>query len=395
MHVKLWKFALGVVAAAAVSTSALAQSQQSDGEPKYGGTLTSRRRLGLDALLGRPYRDDPGTYHPIAPFYSLLVRVDPKNPGAIRRPSSATSASDLGETSDDGKTWTFHIRDDIWFHDGQQIPDGAGRQGHLRNKIITPPEGISVRSTEDFYINGRFGRGAGRDKTLIFKLKYPSGVFLPALANPFQLQSIPRRIPSTSSGYKWHQYARQRHRVRSSSQSYDSGRGPFTGVLKYEKYHHKGKPYLDGFKAIVATDPCRRASRRSRGGQADIGVPRLPAEAARRTGEPLGDKITVQESDWNCVADHHAEPSPQADGATPRVRRALDAGHRPLGRLGVPVAGIAIVKTVGGIVFPGPPAGGDGGGADVACRLQATTRAPSRAEAKKSACSEAGLSRRR
>jgi peptide/nickel transport system substrate-binding protein len=72
---------------------------------------------------------------------------------------------------------------------------------------------------------------------------------------------------------------------------------------------------------------------------------------------PLGDKISVQESDWNCGSfvepNHKRKPFDDA-----RVRRALTLA---IDRWqGAPqLAKIANVHTVGGIVFPGSPLAAD------------------------------------
>jgi peptide/nickel transport system substrate-binding protein len=64
------------------------------------------------------------TVHSAAPFYSVLIRVDPNNP------SSTTDfvcdlCTEMPQPSDDGKTYTFKIRDGVKFHDGTPA-DGGG-----------------------------------------------------------------------------------------------------------------------------------------------------------------------------------------------------------------------------------------------------------------------------
>ena len=71
MRTKFWKLALGAIAATAISTSAVAQ--------KSGGTLNIVVGSKIPSYDGH-IESTFGMIHPIAPFYSLLVRVNPANP---------------------------------------------------------------------------------------------------------------------------------------------------------------------------------------------------------------------------------------------------------------------------------------------------------------------------
>ena len=334
MRTKLWKLALGAVAAAAVSTSAMAQ------EPKYGGTLTfvvASEAPSWDGHIETTF----GTIHPIAPFYSLLVRVNPSNP-SDPTDIQCDVCSDY-EVNDAKTKYTFNIRDDIKFHDG--TPLTAQDVVATYEKIINPPEGIRS-AYKDFYIMVD-KVSAPDDYTVVFDLKYPSGAFFPALANPFNF--IYSKKDLDEHGYEWHQ-------------NHENGSGPFklegfdpgasvTGV-KYEDYHHEGKPYLDGFKAIIATQMSARVQA-IEGGQADIEFRGFPPKQRDELKDALGDKITVQESDWNCVLivtpNHDRAPMDDV-----RVRKAMTLAIDRWGGSKY-LSNIAIVKTVGGIVFPNHP----------------------------------------
>ena len=183
--------------------------------------------------------------------------------------------------------------------------------------------------------------------TVVFHLKFATAAFLPALADPFNfiykkeiLDKDPHWYEKNILGsgpFKFADYE--------TGQSIKGERNP--------DYYHKGLPYLDGFTGIFADeagDAGRGDPRRPRRDR----VPRPAALGARRAAvKALGDKITVQESDWNCgsdlISNHKKKPFDD-----PRVRRALTLAIDRWG--GAPaLSKIAIVKTVGGIVFPGSP----------------------------------------
>jgi peptide/nickel transport system substrate-binding protein len=117
-------------------------------------------------------------------------------------------------------------------------------------------------------------------------------------------------------------------------------------------YYHPGQPYLDGFTAIYAPKQAVRidAIRADRAAGEFRG---LPPSARDELARELGDKIVIQESDWNCgnviTPNHKHKPFDDV-----RVRRALtlaiDQWHGAAA-----LSRIANVRTVGGIVFPGSP----------------------------------------
>src|SRR4029077_14796135 len=132
--------------------------------------------------------------------------------------------------------------------------------------------------------------------------------------------------------------------------SYDAGQS-IKGA-RYQDYHFKGRPYLDEIVGIFAPKEATRVEAiRSDRGQIDFRG--FPPSARDELKQALGDKITVQESDWNCGSDlffnHKQKPFDDA-----RVRRALTLAIDRWGGAAA-LSKIAIVKAVGGIVFPESP----------------------------------------
>jgi peptide/nickel transport system substrate-binding protein len=281
------------------------------------------------------------TVHSAAPFYSVLIRVNPSNP------SSTTDfvcdlCTAMPTPTDSGKTYTFKIREGVKFHDG--TPLTAYDVVASWRKIIRPPDGVTS-ARESYYIMVDTVE-APDPTTVVFRLKFATSAFLPALADPFTwiyqkaiLDKDPRWYEKNILGSGPFKFA-----------GYEIGQS-IKGIRNPD-YYHPGLPYLDGFNAIYAPKQAVRvdAIRADRAAGEFRG---LPPSARDQLQQELGDKIVMQSSDWNCgnviTPNHGRKPFDDV-----RVRRALtlaiDQWH------GAPaLAKIANVNTVGGIVFPGSP----------------------------------------
>jgi peptide/nickel transport system substrate-binding protein len=310
-------------------------------EPKYGGTLTYMIPADAPPSFDGHRESTYATVHSVAPFYSVLIRVDPENP-AVTTDFVCDLCTKIPQPTDDGKIYTFKIRQDVKFHDGSQLT--AGDVAASFDKIIFPADGqLSARSSNYLMVDKVEAPDAS---TVVFRLKFATSAFLPALADPFNfiyqkaiLDKDPRWYEKNILGSGPFKFA-----------GYETGQS-----IKGERnadYYHKGLPHLEGFTGIYADKQAVRVEA-IRSDRAAIEFRSMPPAARDELIKALGDKITVQESDWNVASavtpNHKKKPFDD-----PRVRRALslaiDRWH------GAPaVSKIAIAKTVGGVVFPGSP----------------------------------------
>src|SRR6266404_5418893 len=105
--------------------------------PKSGGILTYVIPADAPPSFDAHRETTFATIHSAAPFYSVLIRVDPENPS-----SSTEFVCDLctamPQPTDGGKTYAFKIRDGVKFHDGSPLT--AADVAAIFYNITPPPE---------------------------------------------------------------------------------------------------------------------------------------------------------------------------------------------------------------------------------------------------------------
>ena len=309
--------------------------------PKRGGTLTYMIPADAPPSFDGHREGTFATVHAVAPFYSVLVRVNPENP-ASTTDFVCDVCAEIPEPADGGRTYAFLIRDDVRFEDGSVLT--AYDVAASWNKIVDPPEGVI--SARRGYYSMIQSVEAPDAKIVVFRLKYATSAFIPALADPYAflykkeiLDRDPRWFEKNIMGsgpFRFTEYQ--------VGQSISGVRNP--------DYYHRGLPYLDGFTGIFADKQSIRVSA-IRSDRAAIEFRGFPPATRDELRAALGSELTVQESDWNCgnliTPNHQRKPFDDV-----RVRRALtlaiDRWHGAPG-----LSRISVMKTVGGVAFPGSP----------------------------------------
>ena len=322
-----------ILAGAAVAGFAVAQEK-----PRYGGELifpVPSEPPSYDAHREQTF----GVIHPVAPHYNGLLQVDPTDPTGTK------PAPDLAESwtiSKDGLVYTFKLRKGVKFHDGSEMTSKDVKASY--DRIIFPPPGV---------VSDRKGQyevvevvEAPDPYTVRFRLKWPAASFLASVASPWNWI------------YKADLLAKDPHWY----ETHVMGTGPFLFVehvkgshwvgKKNPNYWDKGKPYLDGYRALFIKSTGAQVAA-VRGERAHIQFRGFTPAERDTLKAALGDKITVQESPWDCVLlvapNHQKKPFDDK-----RVRRALTLaldryeGSKALSK-------IAIVKEVAGVQVPGTP----------------------------------------
>src|SRR5215469_290037 len=163
--------------AAAVAAAPLAAPMAET--PKRGGILTYVIPADAPPSFDAHRETTFATIHSAAPFYSVLIRVDPNNPSSNDFVCDLCTA--VPPPTDDGKTYAFKIREGVKFHDGSPLT--AADVAASWDEIIHPAKG--VLSPRESWYQMVDTVAAPDPTTVVFHLKFATSAFLPTLANPY------------------------------------------------------------------------------------------------------------------------------------------------------------------------------------------------------------------
>src|SRR5271165_3772543 len=162
------------------SAAAVAAGDEEEAPAKRGGIFTYTIPADAPPSFDAHREGTFATLHSVAPFYSVLIRINPENP------SSTTDfvcdlCTAMPQPTDDGKTYAFKIRDGVKFTDGSPLT--AQDVAVSFNEIAFPPKGVLSARASNYLMIDKIE--APDPTTVGFHLKFATSAFLPALADPF------------------------------------------------------------------------------------------------------------------------------------------------------------------------------------------------------------------
>ncbi|NLF15537.1 MAG: ABC transporter substrate-binding protein, partial [Anaerolineaceae bacterium] len=120
------------------------------------------------------------------------------------------------DISDDGLTYTFHLREGVKFHDGSELV--ASDVVYSYNRLKTIGEGYA------YLVSGVADIQAPDDYTVVFQLEEPSGLFVPSLVRLYILNEDQVRANTLAEGA----YGEEGDFGKEWLLTHDAGSGPYT-----------------------------------------------------------------------------------------------------------------------------------------------------------------------
>jgi peptide/nickel transport system substrate-binding protein len=298
--VAIWMLALAIVVLAPPPGRAQEEKPRAGGELAY-------------SVLAAPPSFDAhqeatfAVLHTSAPFYSLLVKIDP-----FSYPKVVPDVAESWTISADGRVYDFKLRDGVKFHDGSALTarDVKASLDH----VVFPPAGVtSPRKAVYAQVEAIEAPGP---RAVRIRLKRPQPAMLTFLASPWNYIYKAELLEKDPHWYK------QNVMGTGPFQFVEYVAGSHVAGKKNAEYFVKGLPYLDGFRALIVVDgSARKAAFRAGRVAADF-VGATPKRDEADLKQALGERVVFQHGRWACVliVTPNHEKKPFDD---PRVRRAL------------------------------------------------------------------------
>jgi peptide/nickel transport system substrate-binding protein len=181
---------------------------------------------------------------PRSPRPTTLIRTSPYDPMAL---DILPELADTWESSDGGKTLTFHLHQGVQWHDG--TPFSSADVQYTLERIMHPPKGM-VSPRGPIFVALIERDEAPDPHTVVIHGKGPSGLLLPLFANGWNV-IIPKHIAEQDPV--------------NALKTTVIGTGPFRlkappslSLWKYERnpeYFQKDRPFLDAVEIHLMADP--------------------------------------------------------------------------------------------------------------------------------------------
>src|SRR3954468_20120395 len=269
-------------------------------------------------------------------MFDNLIRHDPNDGAKTIIPDLAHS----WEIAPDGKTYTFHLREGVQFHDGADLTAEDVKATY--DRITKPPAGISIPRSVLFKAVSEIN---ARDKhTVEFKLSEPRPISFMMSAFASGWNVIVRKKTLEDNNYNLRKLVTY------------PGTGPFRSVRRVENetwvmernpnYWNKGLPYLDGIQFYHALPFSTELGSAILSGRVDY-VRITDPVTARKAKETPGLKTTAfnQSVIQGCWVNSKKKPFDD-----PRVRRAMHLAFDRHTLVDV-VKDVAPMQ-VGGFIYP-------------------------------------------
>src|SRR5215470_7085808 len=240
---------------------------------KPGGILTITQREDLPQGFAIHETATIATVWPASPCFNNLVYCDPMKPAE----TPETIIGELAEKwswQDGYRNLVFFLRKDVKWHDGKPFTSKDVKHTFdMLREAPDAPQKLRLNPRKDWYANVEAVEAAD-PHTVIFRLKRPQPSLLMMLASgytPVYAAHIPAATYRTgcmgTGPFKLKEWRK----------------GEFVEYVKNPDYFVKGRPYLDGLKYIVITEPGTRIAALQTG-QVEVS---FPSEVSKTNAEQL------------------------------------------------------------------------------------------------------------